>query len=289
LNAVLNVFNVQSYSLHDGPGIRTVVFLKGCPLRCRWCCNPESQDAEREIFYTQKDCIGKTACAFCESACSPGALSFEENRAVLNREKCVRCFACAEVCPTNALRIVGKNMSVTEILDRVEQEEAFYRHGEGGLTVSGGEPLLHGTALVELLRSAKARHIHTAMETCGFADYAVLRDAAANLDYLLYDIKSLDEQAHKAYTGVSNRLVIENFSRLCAELPKLPKLVRTPVIPGFNDAPEQLAQIKAFISEKPNVSHEELPYHRFGEWKYAALGREEILSMPCGHVTPRPD
>jgi pyruvate formate lyase activating enzyme len=164
-------------------------------------------------------------------------------------------------------------MSASEILDRVEQEEVFYRHGGGGLTVSGGEPLLHGAALIELLRSAKARRIHTAMETCGFADYAVLRAAVAHLDYLLYDIKSLDDRAHKAHTGASNHQVIANFSRLCADFPDLPKLVRTPVIPGFNDAPAQLAEIQDFVNEKPNTRHEELPYHRFGAWKYAALGR----------------
>lgn len=272
------IYNIQPYSLHDGPGIRTVVFFKGCPLRCLWCCNPESQKFAPEISYVKRKCIGQKACGACEKSCPYQAVSFDaDTRAYINREHCTECLQCARVCPSAAIRVEGVEMKVSEILDIVEKDSVFYRHG-GGLTVSGGEPLAQSPFLIELLREAQKRRLDTAIETCGFAQYAVLQAAARFLDTIIFDIKSINNEKHVRYTGQSNRIILDNFLKLCADYPQLPKLVRTPVIPGFNDLPADREDILSFIAGKPNVTHEALPYHRFGVGKYAALGRKYYQS-----------
>ena len=268
------VFNVQRYSLHDGPGIRTIVFVKGCPMRCRWCCNPESQRYVPEILYTDSRCIGQKACGLCAGVCPVSAIGYgADGTAQIDRGCCRDCLRCASVCPSCAIRVEGEEYSVEKILGIVERDSAFFRHGGGGLTVSGGEPLTHPDFLLPLLREAKRRRIHTAIETCGYADYAVLREAAASLDIVLYDVKSMDEAKHREYTGCPNLRILENLERLCRDYPQLPKLVRTPVIPGFNDGEEELAAIRDFLRDLPGVTHQTLPYHRYGVGKYKALGR----------------
>ncbi|MDY2725641.1 MAG: glycyl-radical enzyme activating protein [Anaerostipes faecalis] len=267
------VFNIQNYSLHDGSGIRTIVFLKGCPLRCRWCCNPESQDVRAEISYVEQKCIGKTECTFCQNICGENAIKFEASgKAFIERSKCSRCLACAGVCPSKAIKVEGKAKSISSILNQVERESAFYRHGSGGLTISGGEPLIHRDWLLSLLKKAKRRRIHTAIETCGYADYGVMKEAAKYLDVILFDIKSINEEKHIEYTGKSNQKILKNFQRLCEDFPDLQKWVRTPVIPGFNDTLKELNEIQIFLKGKTNVTYEMLPYHRFGEGKYKMLG-----------------
>ncbi|MGC4018891.1 MAG: glycyl-radical enzyme activating protein [Muricomes sp.] len=269
------IFNIQHYSLHDGPGIRTIVFLKGCPMRCRWCCNPESHRYVREISYVENKCIGKKECGICAEICPYGAITFgKEQKAVIDRNRCEDCLACARQCPSCAIKEEGKKYTVEEVIKIVERDAVFYSRGNGGLTISGGEPLSHSGFLIELLKEAKRRRIHTAIETCGYADYEVLAETARYLDMILYDIKSMDEQKHMEYTGYSNDKIIRNFQSLCRDYPKLPKKVRTPVIPGFNDNPEQIENIKKFLADKPNVTHELLPYHTFGKGKYKALGRK---------------
>lgn len=279
------VFNIQPYSLHDGPGIRTIVFLKGCPMACRWCCNPESQQAEPEISYVASECIGKAECGYCQRVCPAQAITFHAGegggeRAAIDFNACTQCQACAKACPAQAITVKGKAYGVSELLDIVEKEAVFYRHGQGGLTVSGGEPLVHQPFLTALLKGAKERHISTAIETCGNAPYQNLRDAAPYLDTILFDIKSMNSAKHQAYTGFGNEQILENFRRLCAAFPDLPKRVRTPVIPGFNDTPEDIELILDFLRQKPNVTYEALPYHTFGKGKYAALGR----TYPMGDV-----
>lgn len=274
------VFNIQHYSLHDGPGIRTIVFLKGCPMKCRWCCNPESQSYEQEISYVENKCLGKKACGFCSRVCPDGVTFQEEQKkdsAILDRKKCGRCLELAKVCPSKAIKLEGESYSVEQLLDIAERDSIFYGHGDGGLTVSGGEPLTHPGVLLPLLEQAKRRRIHTAIETCGFADYNVLKETAGYLDYILYDIKSMDEEKHISYTGKSNHVILSNFTRLCRDFPELPKKVRTPIIPGFNDSAEEIRKILDFIKENPNVSYEPLPYHSFGKGKYKALGREYAM------------
>jgi len=268
------IYNIQRYSLHDGLGIRTVVFFKGCPLRCRWCCNPESQNSFPEISYLQTKCIGMDACGFCRKVCKHNAIGISKNNlAMIDRYACNQCLQCASTCPPVAIHTEGQIYTVSEVLDVVEQDAIFYR-SNGGLTISGGEPLMQIDFLIALLAEAKKRKIHTAIETCGFAEYEALRSAAELLDYILYDIKSMDNERHIQYTNQSNEPILYNFEQLCKDFPNLLKLVRTPIIPGFNDSVESIEEILAFIKGKPNVSFEKLPYHRFGVPKYVALGRK---------------
>ncbi|GHU37396.1 pyruvate formate lyase-activating protein [Clostridia bacterium] len=270
------VLNIQRYSLHDGAGIRTTVFLKGCPMRCLWCCNPESQKYEPEISYVPDKCIGFADCGFCADSCTASAIHHDAytGKAVIDRDKCTSCLNCAEICPSKAIKTEGRVYSVSEILSVVEKDAMFYRRGGGGLTVSGGEPLMHGKFLIPLLKEAQRRRINTAIETCGFANYDTLREAAKYLDTIFYDIKSANSGKHLKYTGCGNELILDNFTRLCDDFPDLEKTVRTPVIPGFNDAAGDIDAIRGIIKGKPGVSFETLPYHRFGEGKYKALGRK---------------
>jgi pyruvate formate lyase activating enzyme len=198
-----------------------------------------------------------------------------DSKAVIDRNKCEGCLICAEGCPSRALRAEGRSAAVSDILDAAERDSVFYSKG-GGLTVSGGEPLMQGDFLIELLREAKRLKINTAMETCGFGAYEVLRAAAELLDMIFYDIKSEDAEKHERWTGRGNALILENFSRLCADFPELPKTVRTPVISGFNEG--ETEEIRAFALRHPNTDYEPLPYHRFGVGKYAALGREYAMT-----------
>jgi pyruvate formate lyase activating enzyme len=273
----LRVFNIQYYSLHDGAGIRTVVFLKGCPLRCRWCCNPESQRPEPELFFIKKRCIGFERCGLCAAACPSGAIGRNGGAVCIDRTHCAACavFPCSAACPAKALEVKGREMTAEAILDAVEREEIFYHHGGGGLTLSGGEPLMQGEAIIELLRKAKQRRLNTAMETCGYGNYVLLREAARYLDALFFDIKSLDDTKHIEWTGVSNKPILENFSALRSGFPGLQLMARTPVIPGFNDTPEDLERIR----RAAGPFHEMLPFHGWGEWKYEALGRTNLHSL----------
>lgn len=269
------VFNIQQFSVHDGPGIRTLVFLKGCPLRCRWCSNPESQQSYPELACSLNKCIGKTECGQCSAACPYEAIEWQPSgEPAIKREVCRKCFRCADDCPAAALRVFGKSMSVDEVLAVVEEDSVFYSRSGGGLTVSGGEPLGQPDFTIALLREARRRRIDTAMETSGYADWSVLEQACAHLNTIMYDIKCVDEHTHKQGTGVSNGLILENFTKLCRQFPDLPIAVRTPVIPGFNDSEEAVAAILEFIKGKPNVSYELLPYHRLGQSKYESLSRE---------------
>jgi len=269
------IYNIQRYSLHDGSGIRTVVFFKGCPLQCRWCCNPESQNPKPELSYARSRCIGYETCGMCTKACPSAAISFDDDGyARVDRAACTQCLKCADECPSKALRPEGRAEHISVILETVEQDAVFYRKEAGGLTLSGGEPLFQPEALLALLNEAKKRKIGAAIETCGFADYEILKSAAQLLDVIIYDIKHMDGEYHKKFTGQTNTLILENFTRLCKDFPRLPKIVRTPVIPGFNDTPETIAEIETFIADKPKVQFEALSYHRFGVSKYERLGRD---------------
>lgn len=274
------ILNTQKYSLHDGPGIRTVVFLKGCPLRCKWCSNPESQSLYTEISYNKDKCIG---CFECINACNKNAIKFindettEDSKILINREKCDRCGECSKVCPSKAITVYGKLINYKEIVDIVEKDSDFYSKSKGGLTISGGEPLAQVEFTKSILEEAKNRRIHRAIETCGYAKWNDLKEVASLLDYIIFDIKSMDDEKHKKYTGVSNKIILDNFEKLCDEFPNIEKLVRTPIIPGFNDNIEDIKKINQFIEGKPNTKYELLPYHRLGTPKYENLGREYLM------------
>jgi pyruvate formate lyase activating enzyme len=261
------VFNIQRFSLHDGTGIRTVVFLKGCPLRCPWCANPESQRREPETAWSAAKCIG---CGDCLRT-GAGAVKREGGRVVPLRR--LSGAEAERLCPAQALQVFGEERSAADIIDIVERDMIFYENSEGGLTLSGGEPLTQPAFTAALLREAQGRHIHTAMETGGLADYQDLRAAARHLDQLIYDIKIFDSRRHQEQTGAGNQAILENFRRLMDEFPRLPTLARTPVIPGVNDHEKEISDIIDFIRPYPNVSYELLPYHRLGAPKYEALGR----------------
>ncbi|MBR1422792.1 MAG: glycyl-radical enzyme activating protein [Ruminococcus sp.] len=264
------VFNIQPYSLHDGPGIRTIVFLKGCPMRCGWCSNPESQESCPEVYFDKEKCIADKGCDFCRGLCDIAGFCPQQ----VNSELRGSCDAFRDVCPSGALGVYGYDASAGEIVDRVEAESAFYSHGGGGMTLSGGEPFMQGEFALELLKEAKRRRINTAAETCGLCDTEILRRAAELLDTVLFDIKTLDEQKHIRYTGCSNKLILENLEMLFSDFPKLRKQIRTPVIPGVNDNERELNEIRKYLEGRENYSYELLPYHRFGEKKYSLLGRK---------------
>jgi pyruvate formate lyase activating enzyme len=272
------VFNIQRYSVHDGPGIRTIVFLKGCPLACRWCSNPESQSNAPELAFNANKCIGGAACGLCRQACPQAAVKLvADGKIEIDRLKCVTCFSCVDACPAKALHIFGNSMTVDEVLKAAEADGVFYGRSGGGLTLSGGEPLAQGSFTVALLKEARRRRMNTAMETCGLGDWAVLAEAAKYLNTIIFDIKTIDAQKHKEYTGAGNEAILANFTRLCEEFPALPKLVRTPVIPGFNDSEGDIAAIADFLAGRPNVDYELLAYHRMGQPKYRYLDRDYPL------------
>jgi len=272
------IFNIQHYSLHDGPGIRTMIFLKGCPLQCKWCSNPESQKSYPELGYNIKKCIGLKECGGCIRVCPHDAIQARDDQKIrIVREKCQQCFLCVAECPGKALHIFGMLRSVDEILKIVEADEAFYSRSGGGITISGGEPFMQADFTIALLREAKRRRINTAIETSGYTDWAIVEKACAYLDTILFDIKSMDDHKHIAFTHVSNEIILNNFTMLCDRFPEISIIVRTPVIPGFNDSQEAIAAIAKYVQDKPNVRYEKLPYHRLGQPKYEYLGRKYSL------------
>ncbi|WP_407308206.1 (2S)-3-sulfopropanediol dehydratase activating enzyme [Desulfosporosinus paludis] len=274
------VFNIQHYSVHDGPGIRTIVFLKGCPLRCKWCSNPESQQPNPELGYNPNKCIGINSCLRCAEVCIYGAVKQdqdENDKIAIDRQLCKECLLCTDACPSKALEVFGKQTSIEDIIQAVEKDSAFYSRSGGGLTFSGGEPLMQAEFVTEVLKVAHRRRINTTIETCGYADWSQLERVCQHLNSLIMDIKCIDSEKHKAFTNVSSELILENFTNLCEKFPNLPKLIRTPVIPGFNDTQEDIQAIVDFIKDRPNVRYELLPYHRLGQQKYTYLGKEYSL------------
>ncbi len=275
------VFNIQHYSVHDGPGIRTIVFLKGCPLTCRWCSNPESQQLIAEVAYNSNKCIGVEECYRCGAVCPTQAIQKTTGgKIAIDRQSCSSCYACVDACPSKALHLFGAPMGLAEILKIVEQDSAFYSRSGGGLTISGGEPLIQAEFVGELLREAKRRRINTAMETCGYGEWSKLDSVAPFLDTILFDIKTIDPVKHEEFTGVSNELILENLLKLRQAFPKLDIWVRTPLVPGFNDTEEEVGAILDFIRQIPDVHYELLPYHRMGQSKYQFLDRD----YPMGDV-----
>ena len=271
------VFNIQKFSVHDGEGIRTLVFLKGCPLRCRWCSNPESQHLQPEHAFNPSRCLTAEVCGRCLKACKTGALTVINGLIMHDRSKCTECFDCVRACPSGAQSLYGETMSVKQVLDKVEEDGVFYHRSGGGMTLSGGEAMMQHEFATALLREAHKHHINTTIETCGCYPYEHLHEACKHLDKLIFDIKSLDPVLHKKHTGVDNMLIMRNFARVVEDFPQLPILARTPVIPGFNDTEDDILAIRESIPRRPNIEFELLAYHRMGQPKYGYLGREYEL------------
>ncbi|MBW2628850.1 MAG: glycyl-radical enzyme activating protein [Deltaproteobacteria bacterium] len=278
------VFNIQKFSLHDGPGIRTIVFLKGCPLACIWCSNPEGQSTAPELIYTSERCIGTEECDRCGVVCLERALTEDdEGKMCIDRSICDGCCDCAVVCPSRALEESGEWVGVDDVVRVVEEDDAFYARSGGGLTVSGGEPLAQGAFVQALLGAARSRGIDTAIETSGLCNWKTMRDVAPLTDRIFFDIKCLDPEKHERVTGVSNRKILQNFQRLRAEFPQVDVVVRTPVIPGVNDSEDDIRAIAEFVNDAGGASaYELLPYHAFGEAKYTKLGKH----YPASHLEP---
>jgi len=262
------VFNMQRFSVRDGAGIRTVVFLKGCPLRCRWCSNPESQTLKPMLLYSSKTCIH---CGRCVATCRQKALSFD-NPTFVDRSKCITCGECTAVCPSGALTIKGKYMTVGDVIKELKKDESAYRRSGGGITISGGEGLVQHEFVVELLKACHAQGWTTAFETTGFAQPEVIEEVFPNVDQVLLDIKCIDSKKHEKNCGVRNELILSNARRI-SELAHT--IVRVPVIPGFNYSEEDIRQIVEFAKTLHDVKAIHLlPYHALGSNKYALLGRE---------------
>jgi len=266
------VFNIQRYSIGDGPGIRTTVFLKGCPLACWWCHNPESQSPEPEISVIEGRC---TRCGACWEACPqtpPGAV---KGPARTSHGECTRCGACVEACPTGAREMIGRRMGVDDVLDEVLKDRIFYDDSGGGVTFSGGEPLMQPTFLRELLAACRREGLHTAVDTCGYAPYEELLAAAAHTDLFLYDLKLLEDQEHRRHTGASNALILDNPRALGNSHGNV--WLRIPLVPGVNDDAAQLDAAARLAASLPGVRHVDLlPYHDLGRHKAARRERDEL-------------
>jgi pyruvate formate lyase activating enzyme len=267
------VFNIQHYAIHDGPGIRTTVFLKGCPLSCFWCQNPESQDLRPVLFFNAEKCTG---CGACVDECPEGAVQIVEGRSETDRTQCKGHGQCADICPAEARSLMGRYVTAGEVFKEVNEDVLFYKNSGGGVTLSGGDPLAQPDFSISILKLCKDAGIHTAIDTCGFASWETLKTILEYVDLVLFDFKHMDRDQHKKYTGVSNELVLDNAKRIHQEL-ALPMLARVPLLPGYNDSEENLKQTAAFITDHfgKGMTVHLLPYHRLGETKYERMGEPE--------------
>ncbi len=268
------VFNIQRYSIHDGAGIRTLVFLKGCPLRCLWCSNPESQKGQPELGFIESRCAGVEACgAPCVSACPVAAIRLNEaGKAVIDRGKCDVCGMCAEACSNDALKVVGQEMTVAEVMAEVEKDRPFYRRSGGGVTIGGGEPLAQHRFTAELLETARESYLHTAIETCGHATWPHFAAVLEHVDLLQFDVKHMDPVRHEELTGQSNELILDNLRKVSSIKSPQDVIIRIPVVPGYNDSVENIGATAEFAAGLGFRSIELIPYHRMGTSKYAQYG-----------------
>jgi pyruvate formate lyase activating enzyme len=278
------VTNIQGFSIHDGPGIRTVVFLKGCGLECLWCSNPECISSLPEVGFIKTLC---TKCGKCAGVCPEGALVYEEGKFPhIDREKCTGCGVCSSVCPYRAIELYGKQMSINEVFEAINRDKMFYDASGGGITVSGGEPLLQPRFVCDLFEKCHRAGIHTCLETSGYAAESALTQVLPYTDYVLYDLKHMNSKKHQQYTGKPNDLILSNAKIVAASGVKT--LFRMPLIPGINDDMQNIKETAEFLHGLGNntLRIELMPYHRLGKGKYESLDKEYCLSSV---IAPEPD
>ena len=266
------VFDIQSYSLHDGPGIRTTVFLKGCPLACVWCQNPESQRHQPEVMVYPERCTG---CGQCVPACPRQAIWLADGKSHTKRDLCQGCGKCADVCLNEARKLSGRVWSAGDVFAEVKKDDAFYKRSGGGVTLSGGEPLAQPEFSTAILSLCKQAGLHTAIETTGMARWETLEQVLEHVDLVLYDLKHMDSASHQKFTGVPNDLILENLKRMRREY-SIPIVVRIPIVPGYNADLKNIAATARFIAREigPGTRVNILAYHQLGETKYGRLERE---------------
>jgi len=271
------VFDIKKFAIHDGPGIRTTVFLKGCPLRCLWCHNPESQERRPEVSFMPEKCI---ACGWCFNHCPKGGHRWENGQHILDRSQCIRCGRCAEQCYAGANSLIGKRMGVAEVIDEVRKDEPFYATSGGGMTISGGEPMVQFAFTRALLQEAKAYNLHRCLDTCGFALIKRYFELLPLVDLFLYDLKETDPVRHEEYTGVALRPILDTLRALDNAGAAIS--LRCPIIPGLNDRDEHLRAIASVANSlKHLVEINLMPYHPLGESKLKRLGKN---SSPDGRT-----
>lgn len=267
------IINIQKYSIHDGPGIRTTVFFKGCPLNCWWCHNPESQNPTPEIMFFQEKCTG---CVICLKRCPQNAIELIEGYPVTSQNKCTLCGKCSDFCPSSAREIVGKEITVKDLTREIIKDEIFYEESNGGVTFSGGEPLMHTDYLNDILKICKDKNIHTTIDTCGYVDFENFEKIIDNVDLFLFDIKHMDNEKHLEYTGVSNLVILENLKKLSQKGSNIH--IRMPIIAGINDDDKNINVAVDFISKLNIIQVDLLPYHKMGMDKYRRLNMDYKLS-----------
>ena len=273
------LYNIQRMSLHDGPGLRTTVFFKGCPLRCIWCSNPESQSAVPQLMYFADLCSG---CGHCAAICTHGAVLEREHRFPRDFSRCVGCGACAAECPTTAASMSGREYEVEEVMEIIRRDASFYSNSGGGITFGGGECTMKGDFLTELLTACLNEGLHTCLDTCGQTDPVLFQRLLEMADLFLFDVKHMDSVQHKSLTGVGNERILGNLRTALEHYPEKIR-IRIPLMPGLNDSEENITALAAFLKQY-GVHHVDiLPCHFFGKNKYAALGRPQ---PPVREYTP---
>ena len=263
------IFNIQKFSINDGPGIRTVVFFKGCPLHCKWCANPESQLAKIQILWDKKKCLH---CHHCLEICPQKAISLKNDNIFIDTNKCTLCKQCINTCPQKALTSEGEIKTVQQVLDIVLQDEVFYEESDGGITLSGGEFLMQTQFAEELLIAAKEKNLHTCCETTGFCTPEKFQHIIQYIDYILFDLKHWDSQRHLEGTGIDNKLILTNMKYDISNGKKVRH--RIPVIPNFNDSLEDAKKFCNILHDVGSNQCQLLPFHQFGENKYHLLNKQ---------------
>jgi len=265
------IFDVKKYAIHDGPGIRTTVFLKGCPLTCWWCHNPEGQSPKKELFYNAKKCLED--CSDCVNVCPNQAITQNNKGISIDKSKCLLTGECAQACPTQALKIIGQEISVDELMKEIEKDQIFYKNSNGGVTFSGGEPLMQIDFLDAVLKKCNLQDIHTVIDTCGYSPFENFEKIMDKVNLFLYDLKMMDNEKHTKSTGVSNHLILENLKKLAKSGKKI--YIRIPLIPDLNESEENAQKTADFLRTLPGINKINLlPFHKAGAQKYSHLKKQ---------------